>query len=182
MPRIISVKDIINSFSNITDEKVNIYFGPIIYTDREKIELLKRIILDIDQKLSRALEKITDIQERGITTDIHYGELLSYIQNYRLFFKDGSFSGEKEYRFVIKMPAAQQKHSSNTPQVNYSIRQGVITPHCDVRFEKEGVIKKITLAPMMDHELAKVGLERYLHDQGYKKEIIIDNSNIPIRY
>jgi len=132
--------------------------------------------------LSRALEKITDIQERGITTDIHYGELLSYIQNYRLFFKDGSFSGEKEYRFVIKMPAAQQKHSSNTPQVNYSIRQGVITPHCDVRFEKEGVIKKITLAPMMDHELAKVGLERYLHDQGYKKEIIIDNSNIPIRY
>lgn len=178
----ISVKDIINSFSNITDEKVNIYFGPIIYTDREKIELLKRIILDIDQKLSRALEKITDIQERGITTDIHYGELLSYIQNYRLFFKDGSFSGEKEYRFVIKMPAAQQKHSSNTPQVNYSIRQGVITPHCDVRFEKEGVIKKITLAPMMDHELAKVGLERYLHDQGYKKEIIIDNSNIPIRY
>ena len=141
----ISVKDIINSFSNITDEKVNIYFGPIIYTDREKIELLKRIILDIDQKLSRALEKITDIQERGITTDIHYGELLSYIQNYRLFFKDGSFSGEKEYRFVIKMPAAQQKHSSNTPQVNYSIRQGVITPHCDVRFEKEGVIKKSLL-------------------------------------
>lgn len=79
----ISVKDIINSFSNITDEKVNIYFGPIIYTDREKIELLKRIILDIDQKLSRALEKITDIQERGITTDIHYGELLSYIHRQR---------------------------------------------------------------------------------------------------
>lgn len=63
------------------------------------------------------------------------------------------------------MPAAQQKHSSNTPHENYSIRQSVITPQCDVCFEKEGVIKKITLAPMMDHELAKVGLERYLHDK-----------------
>ena len=177
-----SVKEITNSLSSITDNRVKFFFGPIIYGDKEKIETLKKAIIATDKKLHESLNNAHNLEDRDIVTQEIYGELLLYIENYRLFFKDAVFSNEKEYRYVIRMPQQQLDKSNNVPNIGYSIKQGIVTPHCDIPLKKDSVIKKITIAPMMEDTLAEAGLRRYLLHSGYPSEIEIDKSQVPIRY
>ena len=104
-----------------------------------------------------------------------------HIERLRLFFKNEAFSSEKEYRFVIRMPVNADT-SKGALRTGYTIKKGVITPHCDIPFAKTGVVKGITIAPMMETELAKVGLSRFLVDNGYGSKVDIGYSEIPIRY
>ena len=178
----LSANDIINSLSSISDTNIKVFFGPIIYKDKEKIEILKKVMTTTDKKLHDVLKKASGFEECDLATQEKYGELISYIENFRLFFKDAVFSGEKEYRFVIRIPELQTEILNSDLKIGYAIKQGVVTPYCDVPFNKEGVIKKITLSPMVEDTLAKAGLQRYLKDAGYKSDIQIDKSRIPIRY
>ncbi len=109
-------------------------------------------------------------------TQVHYGELISYIENYRLFFKDSAFSSEKEYRFVLRLP------ENKGFKISYDMKQSIMTPFYYLPFDKSGIIKRITISPMIETQLAKSGLERFLIDNGYGSKIDIDNSRIPIRY
>lgn len=174
-----SVKNIVEAFSSITNQSVTLFYGPVIYKEKEQVEEIKKALVEIDEKLQKALENESNFLERDIIRQDYYGELLMKIEHLRLFFKNAAFSGEKEYRFVIRMPA---NLSDNNLCFNYTIKKGVVTPHCDIPFSKVGVIKGIMTAPMMEAELAKAGLTRFLEDQGYGSKINIDHSKIPIRY
>lgn len=178
----ISVKEIVNSFASISGVGAKIFYGQVNYADRDKIDLLKAEIRQTDTLLHEILQNIYDEEERSIVAQEHYGELLSRIENYRLFFKDEAFSGEKEYRFVIRLPGLQDDIEDNRLEINYASRKGIITPFCDIPFKREGVIKKITIAPMMENGLAENGLRRYLTSKQYGVNIAIDTSKIPIRY
>lgn len=176
-----SVKNIVESFSRITDHKVTLFYGPVIYNVKEQATMIKTAIIEVDAKLHIALQKETDPVERDIIVQDYYSDLLMRIEHLRLFFKNEAFSGEKEYRFVIRMPERSES-SEGTLRAGYTVKKGVITPHCDIPFAKSGVVKKITIAPMMENELAKAGLTRFLADHGHSSKIEIEFSKIPIRY
>lgn len=178
----ISVNDIVSSLSSMTQHNSKLFYGPVIYSNKEKIDTLKKAIQVTDESLHLALESIADSEEQELMIQEKYAELVSYLENFRLFFKDASFSSEKEYRFVLRMPERQTEIPGGSLKIAYTVRQGVVTPHCDVPFRKNGVIKKITVAPMVENSLATAGLQRYLQDNGYDSNIEINESKIPIRY
>lgn len=176
-----SVKNIVESFAAITDHKISLFYGPVIYKSKEQVTLIKHAIIDTDEALHKALLNEADPVERDLIRQDYYAELLMHIERLRLFFKNEAFSSEKEYRFVIRMPVNADT-SKGALRTGYTIKKGVITPHCDVSFAKTGVVKGITIAPIMETELAKIGLTRFLADNGYGSKVDIDYSDIPIRY
>jgi len=178
----ISVKDMINDLSVRIGKNVKLFYGQVIYQDKEKIETLKSIITKVDLDLHNALQQHKNTEDYDLITQEHYRELLSYIENYRLFFKDSAFLGEKEYRFVFRLPDNQDLNLNGGLSICYDMKQGIMTPYCDISFDKTNTIKKIIISPMLETQLAKSGLERFLKDNGYNPKVDIDNSKIPIRY
>lgn len=178
----ISVNDMVKSFTSLIGDKVSLFYGPVVYKDKDKIEILKKEIIEADTKLHNALKNVNDEIERDLIVQSYYGETILHIEHLRLFFKDAAFSGEKEYRFVIRMPEHRVDINNQLLNTGFTVKQGVITPHCDVPFSKNGTIKRITIAPMMETGLAQAGLQRYLRDNEYTNEVEIGFSEIPIRY
>ena len=64
-------------------------------------------------------------------------------------------------------------------KLEYFVRKGVLVPYLEVPFNKNAV-KSVTMSPIMEHDLAKISLEEFLHKNGYKAEI--KTSKIPIRF
>lgn len=172
----LSVNDIVKDLSVKVGSFGKLFYGQVIYKDKEKVEILKKIITKVDADLHDALIQSKYSKDYDLMTQEHYGKLILYIENHRLFFKDASFSGEKEYRFVLRLP------DDDNMNIGYNMKQGIMTPYCDMSFEKSGIIKRITISPMLETQLAKSGLKRFLKDNGYDSKIDIDNSKIPIRY
>lgn len=178
----LSVNEIVKVLSAKLGNHVKLFYGQVIYNDKEKIEILKNIITKVDADLHEALQHRRYPEDYDIFTQTHQGELISYIDNFRLFFKDSAFSSEKEYRFVLRIPDDANLNLDDGLKICYDIKQGIITPYCDMILDKTSVIKRITISPMIENQLAKSGLERFLKDNLYDHNIDIDTSRIPIRY
>ncbi|WP_019228247.1 DUF2971 domain-containing protein [Sedimentibacter sp. B4] len=178
----LSVNDIVKLLYNKIGKYGKLFYGQVIYSDKEKIEILKNIIVKVDKDLNNALQLNDDNEENDLIVQEHYGDLISYIENYRLFFKDVAFSGEREYRFVLRLSDDQLMNSNDNLNISYCIKQGIVTPYYDMPFDKTGIIKGITISPMIEPQLAKSGLHRFLKDYEYNSKIYIDFSKIPIRY
>lgn len=178
----LSVNDIVEALYAKIGRHGKLFYGQVIYNNKEKIEILKKIIIKVDKDLHDALQHSKDYEEHDLIIQEHYGELLSYIENHRLFFKDGAFTGEREYRFILRLSDDQFMNSHDNLNISYCMKQGIMTPYYDIPFDKSRIIKRITISPMIEPQLAKSGLQRFLKDNGYDLKIDIDNSRIPIRY
>lgn len=178
----LSVNDLVKLLYDKIGKHGKLFYGPVIYNDKEKVEILKKIIIKVDHELHDALLSTKDYEEHDLITQECYGELLSCIENHRLFFKDVAFSGEKEYRFILRLLDDISINSSDNLKISYCMKQGVMTPYYEIPFDKTGIIKRITISPMIEPQLAKSGLQRFLKDKRFDNKIDIYNSKIPIRY
>jgi hypothetical protein len=169
----LSVNDIVNVLFSKIGRHGKLSFGQVIYNDKEKIEILKKIIVKVDKDLYIALQHTKDYEEHDLIVQGHYGELLSFIENCRLFFKDVAFSGEKEYRFVLRLSDDQLMNLSDNLIINYCMKQGIVTPFYDMKFDKSGIIRRIIISPMIEPQLAKSGLQRFLKDNEYNLKLIL---------
>lgn len=176
------ISKLLDCFSSISNPEVDVFYGLVIYKEIDQIRILKDLLLKADQALEERLEKASSGEDLHSARQEVIGEILSYIGNYRLFFKDEAFSNEKEYRFVLRLPAQIRKGTGDPMRVGFDIRNGIFTPFCDLSISKEKTIDSITLSPMLESELAKQGLSRYLRLNGYSSKIAIGQSSIPIRY
>lgn len=110
-----------------------------------------------------------------------------YIETRGLFFKHNAFSGEKEFRIAIVLDvndietrkALFSSNSLRNLKLDYSERNGVFTPHIELQIQKNAV-KKITISPMIEKEIAESSLREQLVQKGYSTEIGF--SEIPIRF
>lgn len=179
-----NVNKLIECFNNIKDPYVEMFAGKVIYKETEQIELLTSFIKQVDTTYGNELKYATDEAKfNGIMARIK-GEIIGYIMQYRLFFKSEKFSHEKEYRFIIKMPVDHLNSDYDISiQTGFSVIRGIFVPHCDLLFNQaKSFIKSITMSPMLEAQLAKNGLERFLIQNGYGNEIKVVESEIPIRY
>ena len=169
------VKNIKNS---IVD---SILFGRVIYDSRSKTALLSSLLIKYDQKLYEAsLECLTNEDFEEALLEIQ-AELFDDLSLCRLFFKDIAFDGEKEFRIVIILPQNDHSNIEDGIKRGFTSNHGIITPYIDVKIPQVS-IKRITLSPMLERELAVEGLRRLLYYFNYDPKIDIVNSTIPLRY
>jgi hypothetical protein len=159
----------------------NVLYGGVIYDNKEKINLLASLILETDSKLFTAKQRPNASASLVFETEDIFTNLFISLQNYRLFFKNKVFEGEKEYRIAIQLPQTDNDHSPEGIRKGFTSKHGAITPHFDLKFPKDS-LKRINLSPMLEHELAIEGLHRLLENNKYNSKFEIKKSAIPIRY
>jgi hypothetical protein len=119
-----------------------------------------------------------------------------------LFSKLDNFECEEEYRFVLTVPENYSfpkelkpengvEGSNITPYRNSILMQkyrvgesGIITPYIECTFtleQKQELFKRITLAPMVEADLARKSFERFLHKDVYKG-VEVTSSTINVRF
>ncbi|MGI5849924.1 MAG: DUF2971 domain-containing protein [Christensenellales bacterium] len=178
----ISINDFLNCFGPIRNPNVDVFYGKVIYKEKDKVDILKSIIQSVDQKLNDSLLDINDEEDNDITRQESQGELLTYLENFRLFFKDSAFSAEREYRFIVRVPLECENAEDDVLQTGYDMKNGIMVPYCELKLDKCNTISSITLSPMLENDLAENGLKRFLKDNGYSDKIDVKQSKIPIRY
>lgn len=163
----------------------SVMFGEVIYDNKQKTSLLAELIEEADDELENAKK---DLQISDVSFDdyqemeeVIFSNLINNLDNFRLFFKDNAFEGEKEYRIAIRLPQAESNHLADNIKRGFTSKHGVITPCFDLLIPKNS-LKSINLSPMLEYELATEGLQRLLKDKNFSSKIEIKKSAIPIRY
>ncbi len=183
----IKIYDFLKSFDHESDEKydqIRFYCGDVLYKQNkqeEEIDVLCKSIEDICHDQYNSVDKHLLIQ-------IAMAYLWAYIECCGLFYKDESFSDEKEYRIVIQydVPVAGITLSSflgaNNSRIEYSYfeRNGIIVPCLMVPLATDAV-KQITMSPMLESQIASASIHDYLETNGYAG-VSVRQSSIPIRY
>lgn len=177
-----SINDLLSGFSKIKDKNVCIFYGPIIYKNRIKIDILKNLIKRTDEELFSNSQSQLDVFKKDIRANEIIANMLSDIENYRLFFKDSFFSNEHEYRFAIRLPIDYKPKYEEKLELNFYLRNGILTPFCDLKFNDKEVVNEINISPMLDYDLAREGIEQYLSSHNYSENIGIHVSRIPVRF
>lgn len=177
----LAINSILKSFSVLKNGNVELLYGRVLYRESEQVKYLKDGILYIDSSLRDELDGVDDLQWRDELYDSAKEQILEFLEGARLFFKDGAFIGEEEFRFVIKLPTKYTKKDHSVLNVGYDVKGGIIVPHCSLNIEKTS-FKSVSLSPMLDKSLAEQGLRRFLEDCRYEDKLEINQSSIPIRY
>lgn len=180
-----AVNQIKKCLNAISTHDMEIYSGRVKYKKENQVEVIKDIITEIDKRYSVAIKKLIDSKihdnmEYSAIVQIHEGELIENIKKLRLFFKHKAFIGEKEFRFVITMPIQKTQRQNSTVEFGCVLKNGIFVPHCDIKINKESTIETITLSSMLEHEIAKKGLEQFLKLNEYRN-VVLNQSEIPIR-
>lgn len=175
----ISVNDIVSRLNNV---KGKVFYGQVIYDKDKQMDILKCFIDDITDKWEKEKMQLNNRQEIEKCNQQYQEDIMQYIQNIRLFFKDSGFKHEKEYRVVILYDSLGNESGANH-QINkgYSINNGVITPYIGVTFN-ELPIEEICISPTVEKGIAKIGLENMLNFYNPWNKVKIAESKIKIRY
>ena len=185
----IKIYDFLKCFDCDDDERPDGFIfscGDVLYEPKKQEAEIEALCNSIENE--GTVEKISETEYRTVLTNGML-KLWFYILNFGLFFKDESFSDEKEYRIVIQYneldgysaPLATRLNSEKR-NIRYTFfeRNGVIVPCLDVPLSKEAV-KAIRLAPIMESYIASASMKEFLDSNGYS-DVDVKQSTIPIRF
>ena len=183
----INVYDFLKHFDDrgkLPDKKnpIKFYFGDVLYSPKkQEIEI---------EGICKSIEEFgTNSESNSLSLQLGMARLWEYIECYGLFFKDNSFSDEKEYRIVIQVDevlagtsiSSYFKHNTEmNVEFTFFERNGVLVPCLMVPLVKKSV-KRITMAPILENKIASYSLNEYLVNNEYE-DIEIKQSDTPIRY
>ncbi|MDD3138483.1 MAG: DUF2971 domain-containing protein [Lachnospiraceae bacterium] len=173
----------VNSFiETIFQPTWKLTHGFVNYNREMQIRQLHRQIVE----LSKQFEENIQSGKNELDCVEHYQEeLAGYLLQRCMFYKSPAFSHENEYRFVIEAPAITVDTGGTKSVVDYHVGgHGLIVPHLEVKFEPEKIVNNITLAPMMEREVAKQGVHRLWANilDNSKSQITVNFSQIDVRY
>jgi hypothetical protein len=77
----LSVGGIVDNISRIIGSQVKLFYGQVIYNDKDKIEILKKMIKKVDSDLHNTLSRLETYEDREIASQEIFGDLFAYIQN-----------------------------------------------------------------------------------------------------
>lgn len=183
----IKIYDFLKCFDISNEDKqdpIRFYCGDVLYKQKKQEEEIE-ILLNSIEEISQTISKVTDSY---LVIQIAMTYLWSYIECCGLFYKDESFSDEKEYRIVIQYDAPLANSTipsyfeTNKQKIQYSYfeRNGIIVPCLLVPLAKEAV-KQITMAPMLEGQIATASIHDFLETNDYV-EVEVKQSAVPIRY
>lgn len=172
----LQIQELAGELEQYNSSRIDIYGGKVLYRRKEQVEVLKRYIQDMDKQL----KKLEEIDAEDLFQGVQE-EMLDRIQYYRLLFKHNSFNSEREYRFILKAPRDMEEEDVKGIQAGFYESHGIFVPYCDVSL-KMNALKSVRMAPMVEAGIAKEGLARFLHMNGYDETVAILTSEVPIRY
>ena len=131
-----------------------------------------------DEHLKEVMMRYAETINKIGKTGKQYSALLRMLRHYlgfcRLIHKSEYFKHEDEIRLILTAEDAEKK------QCKFREKNGILMPYIERDFDKE-ILRKITVGPLIEREVAKENLELYLENNGYK-DVEIDYSKAPIRY
>lgn len=164
----INCESIMQMDKDIDDGQKHIFqLLQVIYSDKEKKEIIRKVIEDVYKPYNEGLIEIKTVKS-----------LISQVlTNYSIIFKNSCFQHEEEVRAVLTIPK-EREHSKY--EIKYRTVNGYIVPYIDVNFVKES-IREITIGPLLKDNVAENALNDFLKNSGYS-DIQVYKSNIPVRY
>ena len=170
----LSIDSLIESISK---PEWKIRYGLVNYDRDMQIVQLHDKINELDKKY--AMKDDMDDLSKNIAIEYFQEELSEYLLERCLFYKNPAFEHEKEYRFVIEVPTEEDSNI-----IDYHVgNSGLIVPHLQVGFDPDKIVKNITLAPMMEQDVAKLGIQQLLkYKCKMKSDIKINFSQIDVRF
>ncbi len=168
------------SYDRIAVDEFEVYYGNVLYTPKEQYAEMELFLNDLE-KMARQGEAEWMIALR----------LQGYISNEGLFYKHAKFKNEKEFRIVISIAESQIPHTRDEQkaligtrnkniQEDFYIRNGLVVPCLNVQIP-EDAISRITVAPIMEFEIAKQSVKEILALSGFPT-VPIYKSIIPVRF
>lgn len=164
------------------NDAISVYYGKVIYSEKQQLAEIQKMVETIEAKLETASEK----PYLRMFSDVFLKE---YIDLYGAFYKHPKFAGEKEYRFVVKVDNWNNENkfdfkgwleSEENIEEDFCIKKGLVAPYLKVPFYKDA-IKRVTLSPMIEVDIAKQGIEELIYQKKYQK-FDVRESKIPLRY
>lgn len=141
---------------------------------------IQKVLYEKTEKLNYWKEKIKKVYESYY---LKYDDLedsvkiLSFLlAKKRFIFKHKCFQSENESRAIAYIP----DNKLNT--VQYRTKDDMIIPYIEFEFDTK-CLSSITFSPLIKHKSQTLqALKKYLDINGYKKNIKIDFSKLPIRF
>jgi hypothetical protein len=174
-----TINQLVKCLERISINNMRVFYGQVLYTDKEQTAALQTMLLELNLEYVNWYN-LTQNKEQSLL-EIR-SKVLDYINDCKLFYKDESFAGEREYRFVIKLPGDYTSHEEQELKMGFTIKNGIFTPCCEILLDPRETINSITIAPIMEKDLAERGLRRFLSMHHYNQRLTIEASSIPIRY
>ncbi len=165
-----------------------VFYGNVLYEKKQHFAAIEEIAQTIE-KSAMEYPSIYHISKAATV-------IRTYIELRGVFFKDGRFKSENEYRFLFSIADKRIPHSEKDAQKytglynkrlceDFCVKQGLIVPFMKVSIPKNA-IRRITMAPMTETEIAKSSIKELLNTMGFKnangQDIPIFKSKIPIRF
>lgn len=161
-------------------DPISFVYGDVLYSKKEQE---KELIA-----LCNKLEKHRKSSDKVFAFDLAMYELYNYTYSHGVFFKDRAFKEEEEYRVVIQLMESRinsnkvnylNKNNKNI-KLDFYERNGILVPCLYVPFEIDS-IDRITMAPMMEYDIAEESIKEFLQINGYEN-VDVKKSEVPIRY
>lgn len=153
--------------------------GKVNYDVEEQIQKIHDKIIELSKKFDDNIKEGID-QDRCV--ECYQETLGEYLLQRCMFYKNPAFKHEEEYRFLIEAPDVTIDGGGTIE--HHVGGGGLIVPHLAVAFDPIKSIQSITLAPMMEREVAKQGVQRLLTNKipKIKSKIGINYSQINVRF
>ena len=135
----------------------------VIYSDEEKKQILKGIIVDT----------FSAYKNSNQAENKKFQEAKSFIQYtlkiFQFQFKHECYSSEQEYRFVFYLPYSKPKLLENKmPNVKYRTQGGIPIPYIDIVVEKgSSYLKEVLISPFIENESVLATTSDYLVQCGF---------------
>ncbi len=149
--------------------KGRMLYGKVVYDEQEQTAIIERELQTLFGRYNMSKQEDADIENIQ-------DSFFEFIQAIRLFFKEKSFSHEKEFRIVVFVPENEDRIKKD-----FFVRKGLICPCIYLKTDKLP-IKEIKMSPTIEKEVGNKGLRSLLTINGYNEEVIISSSNIKVRF
>lgn len=165
-----------------------VYYGNVLYEKEQQFSAIEELATTIEASATR-YPKLYSVSKAAVTIRV-------YIESRGAFFKDSHFKSENEYRFLFSIAEKRIPHKQEDAKKYYGIynqalcegfcvKRGLIVPFMKVSIP-ENAISRITMAPMVETEIAKNSVKELLSLYGFKTpnntEVSVYKSKIPIRF
>jgi hypothetical protein len=153
--------------------------GKVNYNVEEQILQIHNKIIELSEIYDNSIEAGNN---EDMCIDCYQETLGEYLLQRCMFYKNPAFKHEEEYRFLIEAPSITIDSGGI---IDHHVGGGgLIVPHLVVAFDPIQSIRNITLAPMMEREVAKQGVQRLLENKmpEIKSQINTNYSQIDVRF
>lgn len=172
----LSVDSLIDSIPQLGQKLTH---GKVSYNVEEQIQQIHNKIIELSKEFDN---KVNSGLDQDYCIEWYQESLAEYLLQQCMFYKNPAFKHEEEYRFLIEAPAITIDGGGT---IDHHVGGGgLIVPHLVVTFDPIQSIQSITLAPMMEREVAKQGVQRLLANKipESKSQININYSQIDVRF